>query len=143
VKFTKAPSLRRTLLINLLVPTSAFALALGLAGWLLINRTIETAYDRVLDGSVMAIAERVTVDDGEVSVDLPQVALGMLETRANDSVYYAVYYDRILVTGYKDLPAADTPSASARDIRHLNMFYKGAPIRVAAMQTHSGSDRGR
>jgi two-component system sensor histidine kinase TctE len=44
---------------------------------LLINKTIERAYDRVLDGSVKAIAERISVEDGEISVDLPQVALGM------------------------------------------------------------------
>ena len=96
----RAPSLQRALLLNLLIPSSALAIALGVAGLLLINKTIETAYDRVLDGSVKAIAERVSVEDGDIAVDLPQVALGMLETRANDSVYYSVTYQVAPCTTY-------------------------------------------
>ena len=81
MKRKQPPSLRRALLLNLLLPTSALGLVLLLAGVVLINKTIETAYDRVLDGSVKAIAERIAVEDGEITVDLPQVALGMLETQ--------------------------------------------------------------
>jgi two-component system sensor histidine kinase TctE len=128
-----APSLRRSLLINLLVPTTVLGVALGFAGLLLIDRTIETAYDRVLDGSVKAIAERVTVEDGEISVDLPQVALGMLETQANDSVYYSVSYGGSLVTGYKDLPSVDMTSVPVGTIKHFVSQYKGVPIRMSAM----------
>lgn len=130
---TRVPSLRRSLLVNLLVPTSALAIAFGLAGLLLINKTIESAYDRVLDGSARAIAERVAVEDGEISVDLPQVALGMLETRANDSVYYSVSYDRALVTGYLDLPRADASAIPVGTVEHFDSLYKGVPVRVAAM----------
>jgi two-component system sensor histidine kinase TctE len=109
------------------------AAALGIGGLLLINKTIERAYDRVLEGSVKAISERISVEDGEIAVDLPQVALGMLETRANDSVYYSVSYDGTLVTGYPDLPRIEAASIRAGSISHLDLRYKGAPIRVAAM----------
>jgi two-component system sensor histidine kinase TctE len=127
------PSLRRALLLNLLIPTSALAVAFGIAGLLLINKTIESAYDRVLDGSAKAIAERVAVEDGDISVDLPQVALGMLETRANDSIYYSVSYDRALVTGYQDLPRADVTKIPVGSVEHFDSLYKGIPVRVAAM----------
>lgn len=129
----RTPSLRRSLLINLLVPTTALGAALGFAGLLLIDRTIETAYDRVLDGSVKAIAERIAVEDGEITVDLPQVALGMLETRANDSVYYNVVYDGTLVTGYKDLPIVSMKTGVAGTIEHFNSQYQGIPIRLSAL----------
>ena len=129
----RVPSLQRALLLNLLIPSSALAIALGLAGLLLINTTIETAYDRVLDGSVKAIAERIAVDDGEISVDLPQVALGMLETRANDSIYYSVSYDQAPVTGYQDLPRADTATIPVGTIRHFDAIYKNSSVRIAAM----------
>lgn len=129
----RTSSLRRALLLNLLVPTSVLAVVLGVAGLLLINKTIERAYDRVLDGSAKAIAERISVEDGEINVDLPQVALGMLETRANDSVYYSVSYDRALVTGYPDLPLADPAKIQTASISHFDFSYKGAPVRVAAM----------
>ena len=129
----RIPSLRRALLLNLLVPTSVLAFALGIGGLLLINKTIERAYDRVLDGSAKAIAERISVEEGEIAVDLPQVALGMLETRANDSVYYNVSYDGTLVTGYPDLPRTNPADIRAGYITHLDLRYKGAPVRVAAM----------
>lgn len=128
----RVPSLRRALLVNLLVPTSALAVAFGLAGLVLINKTIESAYDRVLDGSVKAIAERVTVEENEISVDLPQVALGMLETRANDSIYYSVTYDQKPVTGYQDLPRADAASTPVGTVRHFDAVYKGNAVRIAA-----------
>jgi two-component system, OmpR family, sensor histidine kinase TctE len=128
----RAPSLRGALLLNLLLPTSVLAVALGIAGLLLIDKTIERAYDRVLDGSVKAIAERISVEDGDIAVDLPQVALGMLETRANDSIYYSVSYDGAPVTGYADLPlaAAGIPAGA---VEHRDILYKGVPVRVAAM----------
>jgi two-component system, OmpR family, sensor histidine kinase TctE len=133
VRGQRIPSLRRALLLNLLVPTSVLAVALGAAGLLLINKTVERAYDRVLDGSVKAIAERISVEDGEIAVDLPQVALGMLETRANDSVYYNVSYEGKMVTGYPDLPLIDPADIRADSISHLDLRYKGTPVRVAAM----------
>jgi two-component system sensor histidine kinase TctE len=129
----RVPSLQRALLLNLLIPSSALAVALGLAGLLLINTTIETAYDRVLDGSVKAIAERIAVDDGEISVDLPQVALGMLETRANDSIYYSVSYDQAPVTGYQDLPQAKAAAIPLGTITHFDAIYKNSAVRIAAM----------
>jgi len=133
MKLQRAPSLRRTLLLNLSVPTSVLAVILGVAGSLLINRTVETAFDRVLDGSVRAIAERVAVEDNEVTVDLPQVALGMLETRANDSIYYSVSYLGAPVTGYQDLPLADMTELQPGIVKHFDFSYKGAPVRLAAL----------
>lgn len=128
----RTPSLRRALLLNLLVPTSVLAVALGLGGLLLIDKTIERAYDRVLDGSVKAIAERVSVEDGEIAVDLPQVALGMLETRANDSVYYSVSYNGALVTGYPNLSRAVPGRIAPNTISHFDSRYRDMPVRVAA-----------
>lgn len=128
----RLPSLRRALLLNLLIPTSALAVGFGIAGLLLINETIESAYDRVLDGSAKAIAERVTVEDGEITVDLPQAALGMLETKSNDSIYYSVSYDHALVTGYQDLPRAAAATIPVGMIEHFDSLYRGLAVRVAA-----------
>ncbi len=133
MKPQRTPSLRRALLLNLSVPTSVLAIILGVAGSLLINRTVETAFDRVLDGSVRAIAERITVEDNEVTVDLPQVALGMLETRANDSIYYSVSYRGEAVTGYQDLPLADLTGQQPGVVNHFDLTYKGVPVRLAAL----------
>ncbi len=91
------------------------------------------AHDRLLDGSVLAIAERLTVDeDNEVTVDLPPVALGMLESQAHDSIYYNVTYDGTLVTGYQDLPRPDLTRLAAGETTHWDAVYHGNPIRIAA-----------
>lgn len=126
-------SLRRVLLLKLLFPTSALAAILGVGGALLINRTIEAAHDRVLDGSVRAIAERVTVEEDEIAVDLPAVALRMLETPAPDSVYYRVSYQDKLVTGYADLPGMDVTHIAPGTVGYANLTYLGRPIRLAGL----------
>src|SRR5215467_1006668 len=57
----------------------------------------------------------------------------MLETRANDSVYYSVSYYRALVTGYEDLARADASTIPVGSVEHFDSLYKGTPVRVAAM----------
>ena len=73
----------------------------------------------MLDGSVLAIAERVGVEDGELTVDLPQVALGMLESQSHDSIYYSVTYLGELITGYKDLPLSGFDRLKAGETGHV------------------------
>jgi two-component system sensor histidine kinase TctE len=127
---TWRPSLRRTLLTNLVAPAIVLAVVLGIGGMLLIHRVVETTHDRLLDGSVLAIAERVGVEDGELSVDLPQVALGMLESQSHDSIYYSVTYLGELVTGYKDLPLSGFDRLKAGEAGHRDGVYRGNPVRI-------------
>ena len=129
----RPPSLRRGLMTRMLLPALALALVLGLGGALVIRNVVETTHDRLLDGSVLAIAERLTVDeDGEVTVDLPRVALGMLESQAQDRIYYSVSYAGQLVTGYQDLPRADVATLEPGGTRHWNATMRGAAVRIAA-----------
>jgi two-component system, OmpR family, sensor histidine kinase TctE len=129
---TWRPSLRRTLLTNLVAPAIVLAVVLGIGGMVLIHRVIETTHDRLLDGSVLAIAERVGVEDGELTVDLPQVALGMLESQSHDSIYYSVTYRGALITGYKDLPLAEFERLKTGETGHHDGVYRGKPVRIAA-----------
>ena len=129
---TWRPSLRRTLLTNLVAPAIVLAVVLGIGGMVLIQRVVETTHDRVLDGSVLAIAERVGVEDGELTVDLPQVALGMLESQSHDSIYYSVTYLGELITGYKDLPLSGLDRLKAGETGHRDGLYRGKPVRIGA-----------
>ena len=127
---TWRPSLRRTLLTNLVAPAIVLAVVLGIGGMVLIQRVVETTHDRLLDGSVLAIAERVGVEDGELTVDLPQVALGMLESQSHDSIYYSVTYLGELITGYKDLPLSGFDRLKAGETGHRDGVYRGKPVRI-------------
>jgi two-component system sensor histidine kinase TctE len=129
----RPPSLRRRLLAGALLPAGILAAALGVGGSLLIHSVVETTHDRLLNGSVRAIADRLAVDDDdEVTVDLPPVALGMLGSQAQDSIYYSISYDGTLVTGYRDLPRADVGQMKPGVTEHWNATMHGATVRVAA-----------
>jgi len=129
----KQPSLRRRFLSSLLLPALALALVLTFGGSFVINRIVEAIHDRLLDGSLLAIAERLAVDDGEVTVDLPQVALGMLESQAHDSIYYSVSVGGKPITGYNDLPLEPASAILGQPI-HWDDAYRGNPVRIAAVK---------
>lgn len=126
-------SLKRAVLVNLLVPVFLLAAAIGVGGYFTIATVVETAHDRLLDGSLMAIAERLAVEDNEVTVDMPQVALGMLETKTHDNVYYLVAYDNAPVTGYADLPLGRLSEAETGQPIHWDDSYRGNAVRLAAV----------
>ena len=132
-------SLRRRLLWAL----SAALLLIGTVAladtWSEAVNTADTASDRVLAGSVLAIAERVIVaEDGALEVDVPYVALEMLTSSAQDRVFYRVDGPEGFITGYAELPT----DAEAGDLRLFNGTYRGEAIRVAVLgRSASSGDR--
>ena len=118
-------SLRRRLVAWLLVALAAIA---GLAvadSWREAQSTATSVSDRVLAGSVLAIAERVIVaEDGTLEVDVPYVALEMLTSSAQDRVFYRVDGPEGFITGYQQMPvvpgagteisASSSPSGTSR-----------------------------
>ena len=124
--------LRSRLLLALLLPLSLAAIGLGVAGYWLIANVAERTNDHVLAGSLGAIAETVAVEDGEVTLDLPPAAFGMLENAERDNVYYRITRGRDVLTGYTDLPAFD-PAVLRRDqVSFRYATYRGHGIRIAA-----------
>jgi two-component system sensor histidine kinase TctE len=67
-----------------------------------------------------------------LTVDLPQVALGMLESQSHDSIYYSVSYLGELITGYKDLPLSEFDRLKAGEAGHRDGVYRGNPVRIGA-----------
>ncbi|MFS2013016.1 sensor histidine kinase [Azospirillum sp. CT11-132] len=130
----RVPSLRRRLLTRLLVPLGALAVGLGVGGSALIHGFVQSTHDRLLAGSTLAIAERLAVDDenGEVTVDLPAVAFGMLESQARDSIYYNVAHEGGVITGYLDLPLPDISKMPTNVTVFRDATYRGHEVRVAA-----------
>ncbi|PGH56692.1 histidine kinase [Azospirillum palustre] len=130
----RVPSLRRRLLTRLLVPLGALAVGLGVGGSALIHGFVQSTHDRLLAGSTLAIAERLAVgdDDGEVTVDLPAVAFGMLESQARDNIYYNVAHEGGVITGYLDLPLPDIQEMPTNVTVFRDATYHGHPVRVAA-----------
>ncbi|WP_404482905.1 sensor histidine kinase [Novosphingobium sp. BL-52-GroH] len=110
------------------------ALALGLIGWVLISDVVRRTNDRVLGGALGAIAETVQVERGEVTLDLPPAAFGMLENAERDNVYYRIAVGDQLLTGYADLPAPDVRALSSEQPRFRFASYRGQRIRIAEIR---------
>jgi len=127
-----ANSLTTRLVVALAGPLVALALVLGLGGAWLIHGVVERSGDRVLAGSVGAIAETLALEDGELTLDLPPAAFGMLENPEHDNVYYAIRHQGRLVTGYPDLPfPEEVPPRDTVAFRYAE--HRGQEVRVAAV----------
>lgn len=125
-------SLRRRLLAWLLVPLSLLAIGMVAATYVSAVESTNRAYDRILLASALAIAERVVLEDGEIDVDLPYVALEMLSSSAQDRVFYQVKDgEGQIVTGYRDLPGEVIPVDDAP--LFIDAIYRDFAVRVATL----------
>lgn len=126
-------SLRRRLLVWLLVPLILIGLLALLDTWHEARQTSNTVSDRVLAGSALAIAERVVVsENGTLEVDIPYVALEMLTSAAQDRVFYRVDGPPgNFITGYEQLPVL--APAQAETTTFGEATFRGEPIRLAGL----------
>jgi two-component system sensor histidine kinase TctE len=103
-----------------------------------LRRATDEAYDRALMGSVRAIEQGVGVENEQVRVNVPYVALEMFESTAHSSVYYNVQLltpgkPPELLTGYDDLP--QPPAALSPDTPHFyDALYHDDWVRVAVLR---------
>jgi two-component system sensor histidine kinase TctE len=126
-------SLRRRLLMWLLLATAVLGLLALTDTWREALRTAQSVSDRVLVGSALAIAERVTLDQsGGLEVDIPYSSLEMLTSTAQDKVFYRVDGpEGRFLTGYADLPAVETGTGP---VRFADGVYQTVAIRSATLQ---------
>lgn len=127
-----AYSLRRRLLLWLFVATAVIGLLALADTWREALRTAQSVSDRVLVGSALAIAERVTVDEtGALEVDIPYSSLEMLTSTAQDKVFYRVDGPvGTFLTGYADLTVLPPTSAG---VTFSDGRYRDVSIRSATL----------
>jgi two-component system sensor histidine kinase TctE len=125
-------SLRRRLLLWLLVATLVMGLIALFDTWREALRTAQSVSDRVLVGSALAIAERVTVDEaGGLEVDIPYASLEMLTSTAQDKVFYRVDGPvGSFLTGYSDLAVIAAPPGG---VAFADGVYGDVGIRSATL----------
>lgn len=127
-------ALRTRLLVAMLGPLLGVAVLLGIAGAALIADVVRRTNDRVLGGALGAIAETVQVERGEVTLDLPPAAFGMLENSERDNVYYRIAVGGDLLTGYADLPAPVPGDLAIDQPRFRFATYRDQRIRIAEVR---------
>ena len=125
-------SLRRRLLLWLFLATAVLGLIALADTWREALRTAQSVSDRVLFGSALAIAERVSVDEaGGLEVDIPYSSLEMLTSTAQDKVFYRVDGPvGTFLTGYPDLAVIKAPAGG---VAFADGLHDGVNIRIATL----------
>ncbi|WP_323121381.1 sensor histidine kinase [Burkholderia alba] len=111
---------------------------LALDSWLTYQRAMSaahTAFDRTLASSIKSIREGVRLNHGDVEVDLPYLALEMLESNDGGKIYYLIREDGgRAVTGYPDLPLPKQTYVELFTTRFYDAVYRGEQLRMAALR---------
>ena len=93
----------------------------------------DEAFDRLLTGAALQIAERISVADGRTIVDLPLSAFELLSLAPNDRVFYRVVGPKgKTLTGFNALPLPTTRPTKSQFIYETS--YRGTPIRAIVVR---------
>lgn len=129
---------RTLLFIALIVASGAAALAViaryyaGVAS--------ERAYDQLLAGATIQVAEDLYVQGGVLALNLPVAALSTLSRY--DLVYYKVVDSRgMVVAGYADLPSPASDAAARNGPQFADGTYQGQRIRTATLARYLPEER--
>ncbi|KJF72576.1 sensor histidine kinase [Agrobacterium arsenijevicii] len=108
------------------------AVVLSLAAWQYADIAAREAYDKLLIGGAIQIAENVFVQGGVVTLDPPVAALSTLSSY--DQVFYRVIDPRgVTVAGYADLTSPASAAASRQNVVLNDGLYQGLPVRFATI----------
>ena len=145
-------SLRRQLLLGILLPT---LLLIGLNTYSLYHQALaalHTAYDRTLLASAKTISEQIDVrgydEQAELRATVPYAALEAFEADNQSRMFYRVSNLRgELISGFAELPMWQGQVAQRPPYAALVDFYdsrfRAQPVRVAALLQPVASSQGR
>jgi len=129
-----AKSLRGQLLRQLLPPLAAL---LALATVIAYFPTIEpatAAYDQALIDVGLALGDRIQINGGRYSLDLPRAAERMLRTDRYDSIYFHVAApDGADIAGDEGMPQPPPDETPADHVIAYNGVYAGKDVRAVAV----------
>ncbi|MCC9622868.1 sensor histidine kinase N-terminal domain-containing protein [Thalassospira sp. MA62] len=136
-------SLRRRLVIWLLIPLLAISSLMLLEVRSNAVNSINQAFDRALLSSALAISDRVVLIGGKIEVDVPYVALEMLTSAAEDRVFYRVGTAQgDFITGYEDLPPVPEEFLPLHNEPvFYDAVYNGEKVRIGAISRYVASVR--
>lgn len=93
----------------------------------------DEAYDRLLTGAALQIAERISVNDGRTVVDLPLSAFELLSLAPNDRIFYRVVGPKgNTVTGFDALPLPDHHAPGNPQV--FDTTYRSVPVRAVEVR---------
>jgi len=139
-------TLRRQLIAWLAAPLFVLWAVSSAVEYDIAKRFVNLAYDRALLEAAQDIGRQIRVINDQIYVDLPEVALQILQTSESGRLYYLVTGpDRKYVTGEPDLPPPDDATEEVQDrVRYYDDELRGSEIRAVALRVpvQPGSGRG-
>ena len=147
----RTTSLRRTLLIGILVPICLFVAVDTFFLYRQALSAINTAYDRTLLASAKSIGELLKVegtgDLAQISTTIPYAALEAFEADNRSRMFYRVSSTQgKLIDGFEDLPLWQGTLPDKRPYAALVDFYdsqfRGDAIRMAVLLQPVASEKG-
>ncbi len=101
------------------------------------GRAAQDAYDQLLVGAAEQIRETLRVEDGEITSDIPVSAFVALSLSRRERVFYRVVGPNgETLTGYDDLPAAQSAGDEINGPSVWDADYKKVPVRIAALRQY-------
>ncbi|MCP4563810.1 MAG: sensor histidine kinase [Bosea sp.] len=125
-------SLRARIIAVLSAVLASGAVALGLIAWHSAGLAAQQAYDRLLSGGAVQIAENIYLQGGVLTLEPPASAIATLSDY--DLVFYKVVDPRgVVVAGYEDLRSQATWEATRSGVVLEDGTYQGHPVRIATL----------
>jgi two-component system sensor histidine kinase TctE len=107
-------SLRRRLTLTLIVGAAVLALLFFLVVRTYAQQVAQQSQDRILEASLTSLLDAAVVRDGQIELDVPYAAFAMLDTGADDRVFYAIQGCRSAAR-YSDPQLACQPAPRSTD----------------------------
>lgn len=137
-KAIRSPSLRRRLLLFLLVPMLTLLVFDAVVTYLVALNYANTVHDNDLGNDVRTLAQMYRSE--RISGDLPEEARFLLEYDPGGHNYYTVQSNtRGLLSGNGDFPQPQAPPSDEKP-RLFNSTIDGTPLRAAALSLHSNAN---
>ena len=125
-------TLRRQVLAWLCWPLLALWSVSSIIDYDIASRFVNLAYDRALLESALDIGRQVKLVQDRIYVDLPEVAVQMLQSRESGRLYYLVTGPRNeYITGEPDLPPPPDPFSGR--VNYYDESYQGRLVRIVTL----------
>ena len=122
-------SLRRRLALILTGGAALLAVILFLVVRALAAQVAQQGQDNILNASMASVLDTAVIREGRVTLDFPYSSLSMLNTAADDRVFYAIHEGATLLSGYDWL--VPQSGLSAGDAYFETTSFNGDQVRVA------------
>ncbi len=107
--------------------------ALLAAAWVSATRAADEAFDRVIGASALSIADSLRVNEGRVTIEIPQAALAMIGLQSEARVFYRIADPAGATIAGQVILGLDLPRAASADPVFSTGLFRGTPVRFAVV----------